>query len=370
MTILVIANDTFSLIKLRLDMLKAFIGQKNRVIILAPDSEYQGELENYGMTFIEVPYKRTGLNPFSDLMLYARYKKIIAQNKPDCVFAYNLKPIVYGVNAAHDVGITSLFAMIPGAGYLFSNIDIKSRVIYRLILPFYKRALCFCHKVFFQNPNDLNEFLHFRFVNAEQTVQVNGSGVNTKQFNQCELPQQCSFIFIARLLKVKGIEEYCQAAKIVKHKYPDIGFMVVGGMDSNPTCIPAKKLEDYISQGVITYAGRVDNVQDYLKAASVFVLPSYHREGVPHATLEAMSMGRAIITTDEIGCRETIEDGINGKIVRKKDPQDLAEKMVWMIEHYEDVLHMGNESRRICLEKFDVDMVNGIIMDTMGLKNE
>ena len=263
--------------------------------------------------------------------------------------------------------MTKCYAMIPGAGYIFSGESFKANMIKTLIKGLYRKSLKNAKYVFFQNKDDKNQFINERIVEKEKAVVVNGSGINLETFSYKEMPKKISFLFAARLLKTKGIIEFCEAAEIIKKKYSNIEFNVVGGLDDNPTCIDKEQLEYFQNNKIINYYGKVNNMVDYFKKNAVLVLPSYHREGVPHVVLEAMSVGRIIITTNEVGCKETVKDGINGFMIQSKNSEVLAEKMEYLIENYNDCKNMGYESRKYAEEKFDVKKVNKIIYKKMGV---
>jgi len=368
--ILVIANDTFTLFKFRYDMLKSLVNEGFEVYAVGPDDEYAGEIVKIGITYNKIEYLRTSLNPLSDVNLYKKYKNHIKKVSPDIVFTYNLKPNIYGILAAYNLGCRRIFAMIPGAGYVFSDISFKSRIIKKIIYPLYRSSLQKATNVFFQNPDDQEEFLRMKLVRNHQCVQIFGSGVNMDEFELEKLPEKISFVFLARLLKVKGIREYCQAAHKVRKHYPNTSFHVVGGIDDNPTTIDTNELECFIENDDIIYHGKADDVRPYLRQASVMVLPSYHREGVPHSILEAMAMGRAIITTNSVGCRETVIDGVNGLLVNVQDVKDLEEKLMWILKNPDLVHEMGEQSFRICSGKFDVKIINSIILKTMNIQKD
>jgi glycosyltransferase involved in cell wall biosynthesis len=366
--IAIIANDTFTLIHFRFDMLLDFLSKGHHLIIFVPDHEHMDELIQLGnVECVELNYDRTGTSPLNDIKLIQVYRKYLKQEKPDIVFAYNLKPVIYGIFAAHKEKIRSIYAMIPGAGFVFSGENLKAKAIRVFIQRMYRQSLGWCKKVFFQNPDDLQEFVNANLIQIEKCVQVHGSGVNLDKFQLSILPDRPVFLFCSRLLKVKGILEYCESAKNVRKKYPEVEFHVVGGYDENPTCISKDELEQYVRNQDIFYHGKVNDVRPYIKNSTVFVLPSYHREGVPHAILEAMAMGRPILTTSSVGCRETVKEGLNGFMVGPKDAFALEQRMLWFIEHYEEAKKMGEESRRYCAEKFDVKRVNQIILETMEL---
>lgn len=367
--ILVIANDTQTIIWFRKDMILGMIKKKCNVTIIAPDDEHREEIEKMGVKLVKINYSRTGTNPLKDIELFRKYKKIIKEEKPDKIFAYNLKPVIYGILAANNkvTKKSDCYAMIPGAGYIFSTDSVKARIIKYVIRRLYKKALGRAKVVFFQNRDDRNQFIKEKMVGRQKSIVVNGSGINLNQFAYKKMPDKVSFLFAARLLKTKGIIEYCKAAELVKKECKDIEFNIVGGVDDNPTCINKDELNYYIKNKIVNYYGKVDNMADYYENNAVMVLPSYHREGVPHAVLEAMSVGRIIITTNEIGCKETVKDGINGFMIDSKNSEMLAEKMKYVINHYEECKNMGLESRKYAEEKFDVKKVNNIIYRKMGI---
>ena len=224
-------------------------------------------------------------------------------------------------------------------------------------------------KVFFQNPDDETLFQNLGIIKTsdQKSVVVNGSGVDLKKFNIASFPKKIQFLLIARLLGDKGVREYFKAAKAVRKNHPDIKFGLVGWIDNHPDAISKKELDESIDAGDIFFYGRMDDVKPAISESSVYVLPSY-REGTPRTVLEAMAMGRPIITTDAPGCKETVKDGINGYIVKVKSSQALVEAMLCFIEQPELIESMGNSSRKIAEEKYDVDKVNKHMMIEMGFK--
>jgi len=202
-------------------------------------------------------------------------------------------------------------------------------------------------------------------------VVLGGIGVDLERFTYIPFDNQnpVSFVFIARLLREKGVYEYLEAAKKIKSEHPETTFYILGGFDDkNPFALRKSELDSYLSSGIVEYPGHVENVADYLIRSSVFVLPSFYREGVPRSTQEAMAIGRPIITTDVPGCRETVEDGINGYLIHPFDADDLADKMLKFIEQPELINKLGRESRRIAELKFDVNEVNGKLISILNLK--
>ncbi|WP_279506897.1 glycosyltransferase family 4 protein [Aeromonas veronii] len=225
----------------------------------------------------------------------------------------------------------------------------------------------FADKVLFLNPDDPSDLAKKSLLNREKFQVLGPIGLSLDTYHHEEITtfEPIRFIFIARLLAEKGIFEYLQAARLVKERYPSAEFIVLGGLDpDNPAALSSGQLDEVIQEGIITYPGHVSNVSEWIANAHVFVLPSY-REGIPRSTQEAMAIGRAVITTNVPGCRETVIDGVNGFIVPPFDFANLAEKMLYLIEHPEEIQRMGNESYRIAKERFDVHKINPILADIL-----
>ena len=223
-------------------------------------------------------------------------------------------------------------------------------------------------KVFFQNPDDMELFAELNLIRGtEQAVLINGSGVDIEHYREVRpVTEKIVFLLIARLIRDKGLYEYVEAARIIKQHYPEVVFRLVGPFDSNPTAISEATVNQWQGEGVIEYAGETKDVRPYIAGSSVYVLPSY-REGTPRTVLEAMSMGRPIITTDAPGCRETVIHGKNGYLVPVKNLDALVEALERFIANPELIPIMGKESRKIAEEKYDVRKVNATILNTMGL---
>lgn len=369
MRVLIISSYAPEVLTFRGDMILEMIKNGHEVLVAAPEhkteaSYLESELQ---VKYKQIYMKRTGRNPFQDIIALFSIVRLMKQEQPEVVMTYTIKPVIYGSIACRILKIRESFAMLSGLGSVTRGVGIKGALIRFLVNLQYKVALKGCKKVFFQNNDDRDEFLKLGLVKKENTVLINGSGVNIERFKYEPLPADNVFIFVGRLLKDKGIQEYCQAARIVRAKYKDAQFLVLGPKDSNPSAISDNFLNDYIDEGSISYLGYTHDVRPYLKQARVFVLPSYH-EGTSRATLEAMATGRPILTTDAPGCRETVIDGHNGFLVPVRDSESLANKMMWMIENPPEVDKMGAESYIICKNRFDVRKVNEVILKTMSLE--
>ena len=368
MKIAVISSHTPSIFWFRMDMMKSF--QKNgcEVIAIGNESEevWSQKFSENGIRYIKADIIRNGTNPLNDLATLKSLYSIIKAEKPDKLFIYQAKTVIYGGIAAKLNGIDEIYSLIAGLGSVFLNTGTKAKLLQTILKAEYKLSLSFSKKVFFQNPDDTDFFVSNKLVNKDKIVMINGSGVNLEKFNVLPLPKKPAFLCISRLIKDKGVCEYLDAARIVKKDNPDIRFLLVGPYDTNPSAIKPEELQKYIDDGTIEYFGEQSDVRPYIEQCSVYVLPSY-REGTPKTVLEAMACGRAIITTDAPGCRETVTDKVNGVLVPVKNVPILAEKMNELIKASDIVINMAKAGRQIVEEKYDVELVNKVICQTMDI---
>ncbi|WMI98304.1 glycosyltransferase family 4 protein [Pseudomonas chlororaphis subsp. aurantiaca] len=371
--IVVIAGLAESLIRFRGDLLDAMRANGHEVTAIAPeqDDSVRERLAEKGITYHVVPMVRAGLNPLADLRYLLKLSWYLRRLKPDVVLAYTIKPVVYGLFAARLARVQRRYALITGLGYAFTDVEtsFSRRLVNRIASGLYRFGLHFADGLFFQNPDDRQLFKNQGLVKTDlPTWIVNGSGVDTKSFPVQPLPPQPSFLFVGRLLRDKGVIEYVEAARTLKTTFPQATFHLVGPLDSNPSGINAGIVANWEKERIIRYHGSVSDVKPYLAACSVFVLPSY-REGTPRSVLEAMSSGRAIITTDAPGCRETVQNGINGMLVKPRDSADLAKAMTCLAGSSDLREQMGRTSRKLAEEKYDVHQVNTFMIEKMQLHN-
>jgi glycosyltransferase involved in cell wall biosynthesis len=331
-----------------------------------PENEWEDKFRSYGIKYLSIKLDRNGTNPISDIKSLIGLRKLLLNEKPDSIFIYQAKTIVYGCIAAKMAGIKNIYALLAGLGSIFRSKGKENFIVRSILTLQYKTALSFCKKVYFQNNDDIKLFKDKKLVHEGNYQLVNGSGVNLNKYPVQPLPENNTFLFVGRLLRDKGLIEFMEAAREVKNKYPNSRFVVVGPFDTNPTSIKQSDLRPYVEDSSIEYMGATDDVRPYLKECSIFVLPSYH-EGTPRSVLEAMATGRAILTTDAPGCRETVSEGVNGFLVPVKESKALADKMLWMIENPSAVKNMALKSAEICKEKYDVKKVNKVILDSMSL---
>ncbi len=374
--IIIIGTVASSLYTFRKDLILSLINKGYTVHAFTSDSNETELAKIAQLGAMPTYYKlsRGGLNPYEDLSntisLYKKIKKI----QPDIVFSYFIKPVIYGTLAAKFAKVPKKIAMIEGLGFAFTEqpegYSRKAKIIQRVQVALFKLALPLANKIIFLNSDDVSDLLCKHSIPVRHYEVLGGIGLKLDDYPyQPVNPRnnETNFLFIGRLLKEKGIFDFIEAAKIVKQRYPNAKFTVLGRTDAdNPGALHADQVQELVATGVIDYPGQVANVVDWIAKSDVFVLPSY-REGVPRSTQEAMAVGRAIITTDVPGCRETVVDGVNGFLVPKWNPPALAEKMIYFIENPEQIQVMGEESYKIAQEKFDARKVNERLLKILGV---
>lgn len=374
--VIIIGTVASSFLGFRADLIKTLLAKSHTVYAFT--SEYtEEELSKIaGLGAIPITYElnRGGMNPLADAKATYALTKKIKEIAPDLVFSYFSKPVIFGTLAAKLAKVPRVIGMLEGLGYAFTEqpegLSKKAQLIKSIQVLLYKIALPQLDKIIFLNPDDPKDLLEAYHIKVKKRDVLGGIGLDLDEYNYqpiqtTDLP--INFLFIGRILKEKGIHDFIAAAKIVKQSYPDVQFTVLGAIDSsNPGALQQSELDRLVSLNIINYPGQVDDVQKWIADSHVFVLPSY-REGVPRSTQEAMAIGRAVITTDVPGCRETVVDGVNGFLVKKWNPQALAEKMIYFIENPEEIAIMGYESYKIAQDKFDVHKVNKRLINMLDL---
>ena len=369
---LLVASFTDSLIKFRGPLIRALIEMGFEVHVAAPalnsHSDIERKLKGLDVVVHDIPLQRTGVNPARDLHSLLALRNLMRRIGADYVMGYTVKPVIYGSLAAWLAGVNNRFALITGLGYAFTGETAGLRNLLRILIQkLYRFSLSRNRLVFFQNPDDEALFRQLSLLKTDiPSCVVNGSGVDLSEYTVFALPEKPSFLLIARLLGDKGVREYVQAAALVKQIYPEVTFRLVGWIDDNPDSIGQAELHAWIAAGTIEFLGKLSDVRPAIRDSSVYVLPSY-REGTPRTVLEAMAMGRAVITTDAPGCRETVVDGENGFLVPVKNVSALANAMMKMLDDPGMVVRMGERSREIAAIKYDVHSVNTAMFEAMGI---
>jgi glycosyltransferase involved in cell wall biosynthesis len=366
-------------VKLRGSLIRALREAGHEVVVCVPPPSadaragVEAGLRDLGARLVESPLERTGTNFLSEVAARAFYGEFMGRERPDAVLAYNPKPIFHAVPAARRAGVAHVTAMVTGLGYAFTSTDLKARALALVAMRLYRRALPMAGSVIFQNEDDRRFFAHMGLLAGVRAVhQIPGSGVDLSRFTAAP-PADASgvttFLFAGRLLRDKGLVDFVEAARALRSLRSDestFRFRIAGMLDSNPSAVKASELEQWTRGGMIEHLGRLEDVRPALAGCSVFVLPSY-REGMPMAALEAMATGRAVVTTDVPGCRETIVDGESGILVPPGAPAALAVALEQFLEDRMLAARMGEAARLRAEREFDARAVGARIIRAMGL---
>jgi glycosyltransferase involved in cell wall biosynthesis len=354
-TLIITINTSWNIFNFRVGLLKALQKEGYKIVCVAPYDDYSKKLEELGFEYHEIKMNNKGTNPIEDMKLirdyYALYKKI----DPDVILQYTIKPNIYGSIAARLLG-KNVISNISGLGTVFLNDNLSSKIARWL----YKLSLV-KNKVFFQNSEDKNLFVKNSLVKESQTDLLPGSGINTSIYKPSEPTVQNDspvFMMIARLVRDKGIGEYIEAIKEVKKTHPNIEFKLLGSLyPNNPTAISQVELDSWIEEDLVQYLGHSDDVKSEIEKVDCIVLPSY-REGLSRVLLEAASLAKPIITTDVPGCKDVVDNGINGFLCEVKSSSSLADAIEKMINlSSEDRKTMGQKGREKIIAEFDEQIV-------------
>jgi glycosyltransferase involved in cell wall biosynthesis len=372
---LIICSYPDSILSFRGPLIHQFLNNGYQVHIGCPNlvsnKIISQPLKDLNIILHDVPLSRASLNPFGDLKTFVSIFLLLKNIKPDIAFFYTVKPVIYGLFASYLADIKNVFPMITGLGYAFqerAHLNIRQIFAALIVKKLYWASLRFARKIFFQNIDDYHLFISEKLISQNKEFFVtNGSGVNITFFGYSEQYAPDTFLCIARLLRAKGIYEYAEAAKITKRKFPNATFLLAGWIDSNPDSINETDLKVWSKEKHINFLGKLntqEDVRNLIENSSVYVLPSY-REGTPRTVLEAMSIGRPIITTDVPGCRQTIIDCENGFLVPPKDVISLTKAFEVFLTKPELIKKMGLRSRELAEQKYDSINVNSAIFNQM-----
>jgi glycosyltransferase involved in cell wall biosynthesis len=371
MKVVVVGGWAPSLVSFRGELLREVASRGHEVIAFAADGSpaIAAALAGMGVEFHGLPLERSGLNPVSDGRLLVGLARRLRSIRPDRFFAYNVKPVIYGGMGAAALRVSHRTALVTGLGYPFlDQHKLHRRALKVLVQRLYRTGLAGYHSVVFQNPDDLADAEQLGLVpTGARVLMTNGSGVDLDRFATAPLPDgPPTFLYVGRLVRYKGIFDFVEAARLLRERVPAARCQVVGWLDPHPSSASPAEVERWQRDGTIEYLGETGDVRPFLRAASALVLPSY-REGTPRSVLEAMATGRAIVTTDVPGCRETVVPGVTGLLVPVRDPAALAEAMASLAGDRTRLAAMGERGRAFAEEKYDVRKVNAVMLEAMEL---
>lgn len=372
-SIAIISTQAFSMVNFRGVLIQALVKKNIKVYALAPDYDesLRQKIIELGAMPIDFSLSRTGMNPIKDIMDTILLSRLLKKLNPDIVLSYFIKAVIYGSAAAWFIKVPARYSMIEGLGYVFMDnkgVSFHKRFLRHILSFLYKITLRTNKKVFFLNDDDVNLFVEKRLITRKQIIRIDGVGLDLDYFSYvAPITKPITFILVARMLKEKGVYDFIEAARIVRAQYPETNFLLVGSADLNPGSVQQTELNGWMQEGLIKWIKHTNDVRPWLAKASVFVLPSYYREGLPRSTQEAMALGRSVITTDWVGCKETVEDGVNGYLIPVMNPEAVAHAMIKFIKSPGLIIRMGIEGRRIAEERFNVHMINKKILEEMGV---
>jgi len=354
--IAIISNVSWNLYNFRLSLMVAMRDEGYEVIAIAPYDRYSQKIIDAGFEFHDIAMNAQGTNFIEDMKTTYNFYKLFKKISPDIICQYTIKPNIYGSLVASFLNI-KIINNIAGLGTLF----IKETFVTKIAKKLYQISQNKADKVFFQNREDFKFFTSQGIVNADKCDVLPGSGVDTKRFapKVKSLSDTIRFLFIARMIWEKGVAEYVEAAKIIKKKYSNVEFCMLGFLEvENPGAVTKNEMNEWVNEGSINYLGVSDRVCEVIHTADCVVLPSYYREGTPKTLLESGSSGKPLITTDNVGCRDVVNHGVNGYLCEPRSSKDLADKIEMFLNLSDDEKSvMGDESRKKMKNEFDEKLV-------------
>jgi hypothetical protein len=376
MKVLVLTADANTLIYHRGDLIRDFAAHGCEVVTSAAEDypHVRRFVESIGARHEPIRMVRSRVNLMKDWITWLDMFRLFRRERPDALFAYTIKSVVYGCVVARLAGVPRVYALLPGLGFTFVKPEtLKQTFVQWVSKALHRFALKRADVIFMQNKDDVKLFTDLQMLPAGVPVHVTaGSGVNLEEYPHVPLEgdadiaaRRIRFVLVSRLLVSKGVCVFAEAARKIKARFPEVEFHLVGPFDPNPNRVEESQVEQWVKEGTLTHHGMVRDVAALLKTMHVFCLPTWYREGVPHATLEALSTGRAVITTDSVGARECVRGGENGFLLPPRDVEAVVEAMAKLIEQPEQIAVMGRASRRLAEEVFDVRLVNQIILNAM-----
>jgi glycosyltransferase involved in cell wall biosynthesis len=369
-----IAADAFSLVNFRGRLIADLSARGVMVYAIAPNfsDAIRLKVRELGAVPVDCSLDRTGMNPIRDLSDCIGLSRLLRKLQPQATFCYAIKPVIYGTLAALFARVPLRFAMVEGLGFLFMEDEaaqsFKRRFLRNVARLLYGITLKRNNAVILLNADDEKDLMRMGLIDPQRTKRIPGIGVDLSFFYEApSVRVPATFVLVARMLREKGVYDFAEAARILKKAHPEARFLLVGGTDANPGSVSEAELLAWHNEGVIEWMGQVDDVRPYIQQASVFVLPSYYREGLPRSTQEAMAMGRPVITTDSPGCRDTVVDGQNGMLVPVRSPGKLVDAMAHFIQSPDLIESMGKKSRELAEQNYDVDNINRKILSIMSI---
>lgn len=380
-------NDGFSVVHFRSRLIKDLVDQGNNVTVLVPSSRFDGEIKKLGVTLKTIRMSRF-INPFMDILLLARLYKFFKYEHFDIVHNMTIKPNIFGTLVANLCGVKRIVCLVPGAGFIFSESSDKLEQFLKTITLFlYRYAMKLAKKVWFQNQEDMIEFVEKGIIKQEQGVVIRSSGVDINKYNMESIDSERSLFWektfqirpdeyvvlmvTARLIKSKGVMEFLEAAEILAGSEINYKFILIAPSEDNTHDeINPKIFKESVLENFIYYSEFIDDIHNVISVADVVVLPSYYREGVPRILLEGMALSKPLITTNSVGCKEAVKHDFNGFLIQPKNSGELAEKLQLLTQTDELAATFSANSRRLACEEFSDKLVSSQVMAELYLINK
>lgn len=362
--IIIFGNSADSMTNFRGPLIKYLVECGWRVFCIAPgfDNTSRALIRSFGGEPIAIEMSRSGTNPFSEIGVLFKLFRIIRKIRPDALLSYFIKPAVYGAICGWLTRIRSNVALLEGLGYAFeveADAGYRKKCFQFLVSLLLRTSLSRSSQILVLNADDQRTLLNLKIGDTNKVRNIGGIGVNLNDYSFKPMPPGPPiFLLAARMIREKGVADFARAAQIAKVQRPDFQFVLLGDTDANPNSLSKQELQGWKDRGILDWPGSVSDVRPWLERASVFVLPSYYREGVPRSIQEAMAVGRPIITTDSVGCRDTVEHGVNGFLVPPRSPESLAEAMLQIAADPDEMAAMGLASRAIAETRYNAETFN------------
>jgi len=363
MKILLFDGDVSCLVRFRGDFARELVKRGNEVEALVPvlNSSEKASMDSLGIKYTNINLARTNMSPVKIIKEFFRVRRHIKQINPDIIFNYTAKPFLLGSIAAKLLKVKKIYSMLPGLGFIFIGNSLKKKLLRLIVCILYKISFACNNRAFVLNKDDHNELIQRKLITEKKLVMIRGEGVDLEHYSDDNENKNITppvFLFVGRLIREKGINDFVKAAEIIKKEHPEIEFRVAGNVDKNPSSITLEELKELSRNKTINYIGFINDIREEFKKSSVFVLPSYYREGLPRSTMEALSMKVPVITTINPGCRESIEDGTTGYLTPINKPEVLAQKIEKFIQKPELVNKMGLNARAFAEKHYNVNIIN------------
>ncbi|MEM9990317.1 MAG: glycosyltransferase family 4 protein [Bacteroidota bacterium] len=364
----IVSNTSWSIYNFRLGLILELRKQGYEVILIAPEDTFSSKLLEQGFIFCHVAMDKSGTNPLKDLWTLRKLVRVYQSNRLDFIFHYTIKPNVYGTMAAAICGIPSI-AITTGLGHLTS---FRNPLTSFISLVLYKIAAILTKEMWFLNSSDIGSFTSRGIVRRKKAYLLNSEGINVQHFKPLEsyvpkASEKLRLLYAGRIIWDKGIKELVAAATILRRKYDNIEFQLLGFIDAtDPNGVSHAQIQAWQQEGILKYKGETDDVRPFLQAASCLVFPSFYREGVSRILLEAAAMAKPIVTTDNVGCREVVQHGVNGLLTERRNIADLVAKIEQIIKMTPEERHeMGCKGRELVVRQFDEALIIQKYLETL-----